>query len=355
MKSSIVYVGMDFGSFKTSVVASNGRRETMPTAVGWPKDHVAKALLGCDVLVGRGVFEQRMALNIVRPFSKGALKYINSDQAGVTPEDVKKRKEAAQLLVAEAVRRLEIPSATEVYGVIGAPSRAGLDSKKIITDAVDGVFDAVMIVAEPFAVAFGMDRLTKTLVVDIGAGTTDICPVFGSYPKEEDQITIPIGGDAVDESFLAELNERHPEAQVSLNMARQIKEKYGYVHDLDEKCVVSLPVNGRPTMIDVSGALRQSCDTIVGPIVEGIQDAIRRFDPEFQSPLLNNILLGGGGSGLSGLDRLIEASLSSYGGGKVAKVHDSVFAGADGALKLAMSTPEEYWQRLSNPVEKAAA
>ncbi len=346
MGSSIVYVGMDFGSFKTSVVASHGHRETMHTAVGWAKDHVSRAMLGCDVVIGKNVFEQRMALNVVRPFAKGALKYLASEDVGVSPDDVVKRKEAAQLIVQEAVRKLQIPSGASVFGVVGSPSRAGIDSKKLITEAVQGSFDAVMIVAEPFAVAYGMDRLSETLVVDIGAGTTDICPVYGSYPSEDDQVTIPLGGDAVDETFYSLMSEAHPEAQLSLNMARQIKEKYGFVHDVNEQAVVSLPVEGRPTDINVTESLRESCRTIVEPIVEGIQKTIGHYDPEFQRPLLNNILLGGGGSNLKGLDYMIEQSLEPFGGGKVLRVYDSVFAGADGALKLAMNLPEQYWEQL---------
>ena len=357
MASPIVYVGMDFGSFKTSIVASNGRRETMHTVVGWAKDDVARAMLGCDVLVGNHVFEQRLALNVVRPFEKGNLKYFSASESGT---DLERRKEAARLVVQESVRHLEIPSGTAKYAVVGAPSRASADCKKIVTEVLRDFFDGVMIVAEPFAVAFGMGRLTETLVVDIGAGTTDICPVFGSYPSEDDQITIPMGGDAIDELFLETVKAKYPDVQISLNMARQIKEKHGFVHEANELAVVSLPVNGRPTQIDVTEPLRDSCKSIVSPIVEGIKEAVRRFDPEFQRPLLNNILLGGGGSCLKGLDRIIEEALLPYGGGKVCKAYDSVFAGADGALKLAMNVSESHWQQLSSlpasiPIRQKAA
>ena len=52
MEDSVFYVGMDLGTFKTSVTSSNGQRETMLTAVGWPKDHIARAMLGRDVVFG---------------------------------------------------------------------------------------------------------------------------------------------------------------------------------------------------------------------------------------------------------------------------------------------------------------
>jgi rod shape-determining protein MreB len=82
---------------------------------------------------------------------------------------------------------------------------------------------------------------------------------------------------------------------------------------------------------------------------------ISRFDPEFQQRMLDNIVLGGGGSQLKGLDRVIEDGLKEYGGAKVKRVYDAVFAGAVGALKLAMSMPVEYFHKLKAGQAAAAA
>ncbi len=346
MHNDCVHIGMDLGTYKTSVASSAGVRDVVHSAVGWPKDHVARSLLGRDIVFGKDLIEHRLAVHIVRPFEKGALKYASASDAGVAKEDVDLHKQAAKLLVEHAVSLTRPPKGMPVYGVIGAPSRANAVNKSVLLEAARDAFTAVMIVSEPFTISYGMNRLSDTLVVDIGAGTIDICPLYGVYPSDEEQVTVQLGGDYIDEQLFQRLSELCPDVHLSMNMVRDIKEKYGFVHDVNEKAVVTLPVGGRPKQIDVTDVMKTACKMIVPPIVQGIREVVSRFDPEFQQRLLNNIVLGGGGSQLKGLDRVIEEALKEYGGAKVKKVYDAVFAGAVGALKLAMSMPPEAWERL---------
>jgi rod shape-determining protein MreB len=355
MDSGIVYVGMDLGTFKTAVTSSGGGREVLYSAVGWPKDHVAQAMLGRNLVFGKEIIEHRLALDVVRPFEKGVLKYHLPEDAGVPEEKVARHKEAAKLLIEHAVALVVPRKGVGVCGVIGAPSRASVTSKRILLEAARSSFDAVLIVPEPFAIAYGSNRLSDTLVIDIGAGTIDICLVYGIFPGEQDQVTVPLGGDVIDERFLKGVRELYPNAQVSINMAREIKEKYGFVHDSDEKVMVTLPVNGKPNQFDVTEPLRDACRTVVAPLVEGLCDVIARCDPELQHRMLGNILLAGGGGQLKGLDRVIKDALREYGNVKVGRAYDAVFAGAAGALKLAMEMPAENWNKVTSADRSRAA
>lgn len=346
MATDITYIGMDLGSFKTSVASSHGQREVLPSAVAWPRDHVARAMFGRDVVFGEDVFQQRMALKIVRPFEKGALKYLDREQVGMSESEAVRHMEAAKLLVEHIVSLCKPNGAETVFGVIGAPSRASIECKHVLLDATRGVFDAALVVPEPFAVAYGMDRLTSALVVDIGAGTTDICPMYGALPPEEDQVTLPLGGDLIDERICRAIRQVHPEAAISQHLARQLKERYGSAESKGERVQATIAVAGRPRSLDLTDILNESCQALVPAIVEGIWQVVSRLDSEFQRPMLDNIILAGGGSQLRELDRAIERGLSDLGGARVQRVYDSVFAGATGALKLAMRMPIAEWERI---------
>ena len=44
-----------------------------------------------------------------------------------------------------------------------------------------------------------MDPVKNSLFIDIGAGTTDYCIIQGYFPTPEDQLSMPVAGDDVDD------------------------------------------------------------------------------------------------------------------------------------------------------------
>ncbi len=334
----IVYLGIDLGTSRTSITSSTGVRQTVWSYVGYPKDHVArKKFGGRDTIYGKEAVENRLALNLYRPLAGGSIKIAGA-------KDTSETKRAVKDLLEYVVGLAQAPKGATIYSVIGAPAEASVEGKAAILEAASNCIDSVIVTSEPFAVAYGLDFLDDTLVIDIGAGTTDLCRLHGTMPQPEDQRTHQVAGDAIDQSLANLIKEKHPEAQFSINMVRGFKEKHSSVSTKMDEAEVTMPVKGKPTKFDITEEVYKACYTIVPPTVAALQDLIATYDPEFQVKMRNNILLGGGGSQISSLGRAIEHALDEYGGGNVTTVEEPQYAGSNGALKIALDMPEEYWR-----------
>ncbi len=338
----VLYLGIDLGTSRTSVSASNGERVTVSSYVGYPKDVVSRKLLQKDVLFGDEALEKRLSLNLYRPLAKGVLKFNENGE-----DDYNGNLKAAKDLIREIIRASKPRKDELVYAVIGVPAEASIHNREAIIEAARESVDSVMLCSEPFSVAYGLDMLDDVLVIDIGAGTTDLCRMHGTMPEESDQVTIKCAGDTIDEELSRLLSENYPEAQFTITMIKSIKERFGAVGDQLDPCVVDLPVNGKPTSFDITNEVRQACHTIVPPIVEGLGKLIATFDPEFQDRLKDCVLLAGGGSQIRGLDQAITDEMKRIlGGGLVKRIEEPMYGGANGALKIAHDMPEDYWEQL---------
>ncbi|MBF0254297.1 MAG: rod shape-determining protein [Candidatus Omnitrophica bacterium] len=335
-----LFVGIDLGTSRTSIATSTGVREVVPTYVGYPKDAIGHELLGTEPLFGELALKHRLSVDLVRPLAHGV---IQEESKGGKNRNLT----AAQELVRHLLGKAKAQPGQPVYGVIGAPARASIASKRILIDAARGILDAVMVVSEPFSVAYGLSILDRALVIDIGAGTTDLCRLHGTLPEEEDQITLDTAGDHVDQTMEKLIRKAYPKAQFTINMIRDLKERYGFVSDTADRVLVKFPVEGKPTEFDVTDMLREACQSIVGPMAEATAKLVATYDPEFQEDIRSRIILAGGGSQMTGLSKLIEAAMVEYGGAKVRRVEEPVYAGANGALKMAQRMPQHFWKVLS--------
>jgi rod shape-determining protein MreB and related proteins len=337
-------LGIDLGTSRSSIVSINGARKTVESYVGYPKDPVSRKMLKADKIYGKAALDNRLALNLYRPLEHGVIKYHGG--TGDKAEQEAKNLKAAQDLMQHLVDLAHPGRGDVLYGVVGVPSRASNTNKTAMLEAARNVLDSVMIVSEPFTVAYGMERMSDILVVDIGAGTTDLCRMHGTVPTEEDEISYPIAGDSVDLELMKLIQAKYPKAQVTQNMCKTFKENYGFVSDARDKIEVMMPVDGKPTPHDITQEMKQACEILINPIVEGIQKLVSSFNPEFQEKLRHNVLLSGGGGLMRGLNKRIEEAMQAIGGGRVTIVEEPLYAGANGALQLALDMPGEYWQQL---------
>jgi len=333
-----LYIGIDLGTSRSSISCANGVRKTLESYVGWPRDAVSsKKFGGRDIIYGKEAIDNRLSLDLYRPLAKGVIKSDGEKDRNL---------EAARELIAKLVEMCEPGRGESLYGVIGVPSEASIANKQAILDVAKGTFDSIMIVTEPFCVAYGMERISDVLVVDIGAGTTDLCRMHGIVPSAEDQITLELAGDNVDAKMLELINKTYPKASVNTTMIKKIKEKFGFVHTAKDKIIVDFPVDGKPTPHDITDLVREACSILVDPIVDAIHKLVATFDPEFQQQLRQNIILSGGGGLMDGLNKAIEDKLERVGGASVTVVEEPLYAGSNGALQLALDMPADYWQQL---------
>jgi len=171
--------------------------------------------------------------------------------------------------------------------------------------------------------------------------------MHGTMPEDSDQITNTFAGDFVDDEIMKAFRKACPGAQYTKEMIKAIKERHSTVSDKAPPVAVELPVDGKPTRFEVTEALRESCRKIIPPIVEGLGKLVATFDPEFQHRLKNRVLLAGGGSQIQGLDFAIELEMRErLGEGKVIRIEEPIYGGANGALKIAHDMPAEFWEKL---------
>ena len=346
--SDTVYIGMDLGTSRTAIATSTGVRETVWSYVGYPKDHVArKKLGGRDVVYGKEAVDNRMAVNLIRPLAGGSIKSRKG-------KDTEEMRRALKDLVTHAIGLAKVPAGQSIFAVIGAPAEASVEGKTLLLEAASQCIDSVIICSEPFAVAYGLNFLDDTLVIDIGAGTTDLCRVHGTMPQPEDQRTHEIAGDAIDQTLARLIKDKHPEAQFSINQVRAFKEKYSGVSRNMDRAVVTMTVAGKPNQFDITDLVYEACYSIVPPTVKALQDLVATYDPEFQAKMRGHILLGGGGSQIGSLGLAIEEGLTEYKSGKVETVKEPECANSNGALKIALDMPEQHWKEFANAAQATA-
>jgi rod shape-determining protein MreB len=111
--------------------------------------------------------------------------------------------------------------------------------------------------------------------------------------------------------------------------------------------MVTVPVKGKATDIDITQEMRTACESILPPVCETMTTLLMKVEPEYQDKVRNNIILSGGTSLIAGLPEAITKALNDLGGGRATVVTDPVFAGSDGSLAIARDATTSDWDKLS--------
>lgn len=332
-------LGIDLGTARTAVVSNRKLKSLMSSVVGYPKDIIGVKILNRTQVIGNEAIEKRSYLDLYYPLQDGVLKEASD-----------KDLEAAHELLKHIVELAEPVSGDKICGIIGVPARASVANKGQLLKIAADLMDIAMVVSEPFMVAYGLNKLNNAIIIDVGAGTIDVCALRGTIPGPESQLSVLKGGNYIDRLLEAAIRDAYSGVQMDRYLAQSIKERYAFVGEAGQQVVLPLRIHGKPADVDVTEAIRVTCETILADIVENIKRMLLLFDPESQSEALANLILAGGGSRIRGLGSMIEAHLRDYGVVKVSAVSDPEFAGAEGALKLATELPPEYWDQIGEKV-----
>ena len=342
-----LYIGIDLGTYQSTIAASNGQGGTVETIVGKPKDPIARNFLKRDTLFGAEALKNKLACNLYRPLA-----------AGVAQDD-ENNLAAAKAFVTHLVESVDPEEFDEVYGVICSPSHISFVDKSNLVSILRGQVNAIMVVSEPFAVAYGLNEIGGSIVADIGAGTTDVCRMYGTFPNEDDECTLEEAGDWIDEELKTLVEKKYTGAQLTKDMVRQWKEgnfdspegyekqeKGSYIGD-DREMMVELSVDGKKQTVDIGDLVGIACTGLVTPVVNAIKANVAGADPEYHPIMRNNIILAGGGSLIEGLAEAVAEGLADIGDVSVWCAEDPVTKVAEGALSLAGDMPDDQFTSIN--------
>lgn len=345
--------GLDWGTNTSCLHAASAEEplstasHLVPTVVGYAREGLLEGILPGDseVLFGETAVRHRLHLRLVRPLEQGVI----ADRR------------AAEAFAQELRRRLDAPAETEIRAVIGVPANATPEAREAVRNAVEGVFQKIILIPEPFLAALGyrdesklgqgsyLDPVSNSLFVDIGAGSSDLCLVQGYYPRAEDQVSLPFAGDAIDRAFADAVVEKYPDCDLSLEKVRAIKEEFAYVGELQKPIIVERLIRGKLRKLDLGEELGAACSELLKLVFDAVKVQIARAESDTVAELLGNIILTGGGSLIKNFDRELEHMLAAegYDQPRVRSLGpDYKQFVARGAMKAARAARERQWQTL---------
>lgn len=294
-------IGIDLGT-ATVIVAVKGKgivtREPSVVAMDKNTGRLLQVGMAAQRMLGRTPGN----IVAIRPLNEGV----------ISDYDMTER------MLKELVRKVTSFSLFKPRILISVPSGiTEVEERAVIDAGMEAGARKVYLIEEPVAAAIGagMDiaKPEGNMVVDIGAGTTDIAVISLSGVVRSESITI--AGDAFDDAIIKYVRKKH-NVLIGQNTAEELKKSIGCVYPKPD--VTSVEVKGRclmtglPRLISVgSNEMIEAFEGVAEKILEAIHQVLENTPPELVADISDNgIILTGGGSMVYGMERLIESSTS---------------------------------------------
>ena len=219
--------------------------------------------------------------------------------------------------------------------IISAPSAiTNLERKTVIEAACTAGAGKVTVIDEPIISALGaglsIDHPHGTMVIDLGAGTTDIAIItMGTVAYSA---SVKTAGDTMDEA-IQQYVKKEKNINIGLVTAKKIKHTVGCAYKRSEEIEMEATgknyVTGMPEIFNISSTeIYEALKDQINYIFDAIVDVMEQSPPELYSDICHEgILLTGGMAKLPGLDRELSARL----GIKVRRAIDPEHCAAKGA------------------------
>ncbi|MGN0468192.1 MAG: rod shape-determining protein [Acutalibacteraceae bacterium] len=193
--------------------------------------------------------------------------------------------------------------------IISAPSSCTALEKKTIIDVVCCAgAGKVSVIEEPVASALGcaldIDKPYGVMVIDIGAGTSDIAVItMGTVAYSS---SLKVAGDDMDEAIIQYIK-REKNIVIGHSTAEKIKKTVGCVFKGEEQIEMSANgkdfITGMPVMFNVtSDEIYAALSDTITTIIEQTRQVLEQIPPEMYTDICNDgIILTGGCAKLRGI------------------------------------------------------
>lgn len=293
-------LGIDLGTLNTVIAKPSGDKFDLyqiPSVVAVKKDdHSAVLAVGEEAkkMLGRTP-EDILA---VRPLKKGVIENVVQAQALLI--------KAMQIGIneGETVGRIVIgipgdASEVEKNAAEEIGRKAGAEYVLVISEGLAAAIGAGLPIAEP----------NGTMVIDIGAGSTDI--VIISLGGINDIETVRCGGDDIDARIVELVADKYDVA-IGIHDAEAAKMEVGMVHCSETLENLSIEIIGksmetnRPKKVVIDSMLvADAVEPIIQQIIDGLNIILERLSPELMMGVYNNSVAVGGSSRLRGIKERI--------------------------------------------------